>query len=221
MNISNHTHTKVRFPWMSKPIRAQSIPFYSHRETEPGCQFSNLYECSVRIDTTQLIPGSKESFLVTPDGIVSFSSSENAFQCSKALLPLHDHFVRSLSPLLSAHAGQGRLKMRGKDKQIYKELGGTPIAVGTGKKKKFLISADGRYPRRNKWEELKLGVMAVCLEAKFTQNAGLWGGLESDKDMTYFIEHTHNDSQWGDRLDGFGKNYLGKLLSILLYGNSN
>jgi hypothetical protein len=38
--------------------------------------------------------------------------------------------------------------------------------------------------------------MTLCLEAKFAQNAGLWEGLESDKNMTYF----HDPS--GERVVG-------------------
>ena len=53
--------------------------------------------------------------------------------------------------------------------------------------------------------------MKKSLFYKFTQNDDLKKLLLSTGNST-LIEHTKNDSYWGDNLDGTGKNMLGTLL---------
>ena len=53
--------------------------------------------------------------------------------------------------------------------------------------------------------------MREALWAKFTQHPKLKSLLLSTGD-TELIEHTKNDSYWGDGADGTGKNRLGQLL---------
>jgi ribA/ribD-fused uncharacterized protein len=60
-------------------------------------------------------------------------------------------------------------------------------------------------------EEVKDGVMKKALIAKFTQHPKLKRLLLSTGDKT-LVEHTVNDSYWGDGGDGSGKNKLGLLL---------
>lgn len=66
-------------------------------------------------------------------------------------------------------------------------------------------------PRREDWEEVKIGVMKEALIAKFTQHQDLKELLLSTGDAI-LIEHTSNDAFWADAGDGTGRNELGKLL---------
>lgn len=56
-----------------------------------------------------------------------------------------------------------------------------------------------------------LGIMEEVLLAKFTQHAELKQTLLDTGDAT-LVEHTENDSYWGDGGDGSGRNRLGILL---------
>ena len=81
------------------------------------------------------------------------------------------------------------------------------------------------YYRRENWHNIKLQVMYYALQCKFDpiKNSINFNKLLKDyiainidsKVAIFFIEHTKNDNQWGDGLDGKGKNYLGKLISYL------
>lgn len=67
---------------------------------------------------------------------------------------------------------------------------------------------------RKNWDNLKDNVMFDALKAKFTQHEDLRKLLLETEDKI-LIEHTENDSYWGDGGDGSGKNKLGKLLMKL------
>ncbi|MEZ6139922.1 MAG: NADAR family protein [Zavarzinella sp.] len=64
---------------------------------------------------------------------------------------------------------------------------------------------------RRDWESVKIGIMREAVYAKFTQHPELTKLLLSTGDAT-LVEHTTNDSFWGDGGDGSGKNMLGKIL---------
>jgi ribA/ribD-fused uncharacterized protein len=71
-----------------------------------------------------------------------------------------------------------------------------------------------KRPLRKDWESVKDHVMREALRAKFTQHRDLRSlllGTENAK----LVEHTTNDSYWGDGGDGGGKNRLGLLLMEL------
>ena len=53
--------------------------------------------------------------------------------------------------------------------------------------------------------------MREAVLAKFTQHESLRAILLSTSDAK-LIEHTENDSYWGDGGDGSGKNMLGRIL---------
>lgn len=71
-----------------------------------------------------------------------------------------------------------------------------------------------RYPLRVDWEQEKENVMRVALRAKFTQHLQLRNLLLGTGNFV-LIEHTKNDSYWGDGGDGTGRNRLGLLLMEL------
>jgi ribA/ribD-fused uncharacterized protein len=67
---------------------------------------------------------------------------------------------------------------------------------------------------RSDWETVKEHVMLEALRAKFSQHSDLAALLSNTGDRP-IIEHTSNDSYWGDGGDGSGKNRLGELLMIV------
>ena len=67
------------------------------------------------------------------------------------------------------------------------------------------------YWRRSDWEQVKEDVMHKALLVKFTEHESLRLLLLSTEDRK-LVEHTKNDSYWGDGGDGSGKNRLGSLL---------
>lgn len=66
-------------------------------------------------------------------------------------------------------------------------------------------------PLRSDWEQIKDEIMRVALYAKFTQHLDLQQKLLATG-TAQIIEHTKNDSYWGDGGDGSGQNKLGQLL---------
>jgi ribA/ribD-fused uncharacterized protein len=70
---------------------------------------------------------------------------------------------------------------------------------------------DRKRPLRPNWDKVKDDVMREALYAKFTQHPDLRSLLLSTGEAR-LVEHTTNDSYWGDGGDGSGKNRLGLLL---------
>jgi ribA/ribD-fused uncharacterized protein len=68
-----------------------------------------------------------------------------------------------------------------------------------------------RLPLRKDWEAVKDQVMLEAVRAKFTQHADLRAALLGTGEAV-LVEHTENDSYWGDGGDGSGKNRLGHIL---------
>jgi ribA/ribD-fused uncharacterized protein len=73
------------------------------------------------------------------------------------------------------------------------------------------MGRDRKRPLRRDWESVKDNVMYQALVAKFTQHDDLRQILLGTGDAL-LVEHTENDSYWGDGGDGSGKNRLGHLL---------
>lgn len=76
------------------------------------------------------------------------------------------------------------------------------------------LGRDRKLPLRRNWESMKDNVMYEAVKAKFTQYAELKELLLSTS-QAKLVEHTENDSYWGDGGNGSGKNKLGKLLMRL------
>lgn len=69
-----------------------------------------------------------------------------------------------------------------------------------------------KRPLRKDWESIKDQVMRTAVLAKFTQHDDLRALLLSTGDAE-LVEHTTNDSYWGDGGDGSGENMLGRILT--------
>jgi N-glycosidase YbiA len=68
-----------------------------------------------------------------------------------------------------------------------------------------------KLPLRRDWESVKDQIMLDVVRAKFTQHEDLKELLLSTGDAK-LVEHTANDSYWGDGGDGSGRNMLGQIL---------
>ena len=73
------------------------------------------------------------------------------------------------------------------------------------------MGRDRGKPLRADWERVKDEVMRRAVLAKFTQHAELRDTLLATGDAM-LVEHTRNDSYWGDGGDGRGRNMLGQIL---------
>jgi len=98
------------------------------------------------------------------------------------------------------------------------KFAGEPDEMEVGQAKTAMIAArmgrDRKRPLRRDWEAVKERVMMDALRAKFTQHEELRGTLLGTGDAN-LVEHTENDSYWGDGGDGSGQNRLGILLMRL------
>ena len=73
------------------------------------------------------------------------------------------------------------------------------------------LGRDRKVKLRRDWESVKDQIMREAVLAKFTQHPELRELLLSTEDAT-LVEHTENDSYWGDGGDGSGRNMLGRIL---------
>ncbi len=73
------------------------------------------------------------------------------------------------------------------------------------------MGRDRKRPLRRDWEAVKDGIMHEVVLAKFSQHADLKDVLLATGDAK-LVEHTFNDSYWGDGGDGSGQNMLGQIL---------
>ena len=73
------------------------------------------------------------------------------------------------------------------------------------------LGRDRKRKLRRDWESAKVGVMTDAVRAKFTRHEELRAILLGTGDAK-LVEHTENDSYWGDAGDGSGKNMLGQFL---------
>ncbi len=73
------------------------------------------------------------------------------------------------------------------------------------------MGRDRKRPLRRDWEAVKDGIMHEVVLAKFSQHADLKEVLLATGDAK-LVEHTFNDSYWGDGGDGSGQNMLGQIL---------
>ena len=67
-------------------------------------------------------------------------------------------------------------------------------------------------PIRPDWEQVKDDIMREAVRSKFSQHRDLREILLATGDAL-IVEHTKNDSYWGDGSDGSGKNMLGRILA--------
>lgn len=74
-----------------------------------------------------------------------------------------------------------------------------------------MLTRDPQHLPREDWDAVKDRVMLDAVRAKFSQYANLRTLLLATEDAE-LVEHTENDSYWGDGGDGSGRNQLGRTL---------
>lgn len=103
------------------------------------------------------------------------------------------------------------MKMLNPDTQEYIRQLPTPMMAANEGRKRYTGPSTECYRIRPDWENVKNDIMEEAVLAKFTQHDDLRQQLLSTGD-TELIEHTRNDSYWGDGGNGRGQNWLGKIL---------
>ena len=227
---------KVKLSWLDSPIEMKILMFYHSKPHIFGCQFSNLFYSPFNINTRWLVPTKdgtiqtlmnyekvnlseveqkdKDKVEITPN-IEEFESSESVFQAAKAKYEIDAKFVQSLSPGDAARAGQARLKMSNGLANKYKKFGGNPFRIENNHWQ--FSENDKRYSKRDNWHKYKIEIMNYALRLKFQRYYNLIKEYVDSDIPIYFVEHTKNDKQWADGNNGYGTNYLGKLLTVLCW----
>jgi ribA/ribD-fused uncharacterized protein len=87
------------------------------------------------------------------------------------------------------------------------------VAGARGPMQAARMGRDRARPLRKDWERVKDDVMFDAVVAKFRHHHQLGATLLGTGDQV-LVEHTGNDSYWGDAGDGSGKNTLGQTLMM-------
>jgi ribA/ribD-fused uncharacterized protein len=103
----------------------------------------------------------------------------------------------------SEHFFQAQKFESDRDREEVRKAKTPMIAARMGRDRTRKLRAD--------WESVKIAVMREALDAKFAQHPELRALLVATNDAL-LVEHTENDSFWGDGGDGSGRNELGRLL---------
>jgi len=105
--------------------------------------------------------------------------------------------------LTSEHYFQAMKFEPSKDKEEIRKAKKPMIAA--------LMGRDRKRKLKKNWESIKDNVMRDAVFAKFSQHKALMQLLLSTG-SSKIVEHTDNDSYWGDGGDGKGRNMLGIIL---------
>lgn len=136
-----------------------------------------------------------------PDQI-HFYSTRDEYGCFSNFSP---HPVRLKDKVwpTSEHYFQAQKFAGHPDEEEIRQAASPMVAARMGRSRK--------RPFRSDWEAVKLDIMRDAVRAKFTQHADLQAVLLGTGDAV-LVEHTKNDSYWGDGGDGTGQNWLGRIL---------
>ncbi len=134
--------------------------------------------------------------------VIHFYSVSGEFGCFSNFSP-HPVALKGQTWPTSEHYFQAQKFPGAPDEEEIRQAKSPMIAARMGRSRK--------RPLRQDWESVKDSIMHEAVLAKFTQHADLRGILLATGDAT-IVEHTKNDSYWGDGGDGSGKNMLGRIL---------
>jgi ribA/ribD-fused uncharacterized protein len=136
------------------------------------------------------------------DTVIQFYSTRDEYGCFSNFYaaPI---FLRGKRWRASEHFFQAQ-KFAGTPYEEEIRLCPSPrIAANKGRSRK--------HPLRPDWERVKDALMREAVLTKFTQHADMRAILLGTGDAL-LVEHTPNDSYWGDGGDGSGRNMLGRIL---------
>jgi ribA/ribD-fused uncharacterized protein len=137
--------------------------------------------------------------------VINFYSTKDAYGCFSNFAP-YPFEINGKVWRMSEHYFQAQ-KFAGTEHEEELRLVASPMVVAR-------MGRSRQRPLRNDWEIVKDDIMREALQAKFTQNEELKKILLETGEAE-LVEHTKNDSYWGDGGDGSGKNMLGRLLMEL------
>jgi N-glycosidase YbiA len=137
-----------------------------------------------------------------PKAVINFYSTAGEYGCFSNF-SRHSIFLKAKRWPTSEHYFQAQKFAGEPDEEEIRKAAKPSQAAGMGR--------DRKRPLRRDWESVKEQVMLDALRAKFTQHEELKAVLLGTGDAV-LVEHTANDSYWGDGGDGSGKNRLGHLL---------
>ncbi len=137
-----------------------------------------------------------------PETVINFYSTTGEYGCFSNF-SRHSVFLKGKRWPTTEHYFQAQ-KFAGEPDEEEVRLANKPMLAAN-------MGRDRKRPLRRDWEGVKENVMLDALRAKFTQHEELKAILLGTDDAK-LVEHTANDSYWGDGGDGSGKNRLGHLL---------
>lgn len=111
--------------------------------------------------------------------------------------------MRGLSWPTSEHYFQAQKFVDAEHQEAIRLVRSPMLVARMGRSRERTLRAD--------WESVKDDIMREAVLAKFTQHGELQSLLLSTQDAV-LVEHTANDTYWGDGGDGSGRNMLGQIL---------
>lgn len=135
-------------------------------------------------------------------GVINFYSTKDDFGCFSNFAAFPIELKGKVWPT-SEHYFQAQ-KFAGTEHEESVRLAKSPIIAAR-------MGRDRSRPLRPDWEAVKDDIMREAVRAKFLQHAELREILLATGNAA-IVEHTANDSYWGDGGDGSGKNMLGRIL---------
>lgn len=134
--------------------------------------------------------------------VVRFYSTKGTFGCFSNFAA-YPFVLEGKTWLTSEHYFQSKKFRDDAYSELIRQQPTPTLAAKLGRSRKV--------PLRLNWESTKDSVMFDGVMAKFSQNSEIAHVLLDTNDAV-IVEHTKNDSYWGDGGDGSGKNMLGKIL---------
>ena len=136
-----------------------------------------------------------------PD-VIRFYSTGDEYGCFSNFAPYPIRLEGKLWPT-SEHYFQAQKFEDQQHQEAIRKANSPMIAARMGRDRKTKLRRD--------WESAKVAVMTEAVRAKFKQHDELRTVLLGTGEVK-LVEHTENDSYWGDGGDGSGQNMLGQIL---------
>src|SRR5271170_310909 len=133
---------------------------------------------------------------------IHFYSASGEYGCFSNFSP-HSIRLKGKTWPTSEHYFQAQKFVGSPDEEEVRAAKSPMIAARMGRSRK--------RPLRRDWESVKDTIMHEAVLAKFTQHDDLREILLGTGEAV-LVEHTENDSYWGDGGDGSGRNRLGAIL---------
>ena len=134
--------------------------------------------------------------------VINFYSTTGEY-CCFSNFSRHTVFLKGKRWPTTEHFFQAQ-KFHGTEHEEEVRLAKRPMEAAS-------MGRDRKRPLRRDWESVKDQLVLEAVRAKFTQHDELKAILLGTGDAR-LVEHTENDSYWGDGGDGSGKNRLGQIL---------